>query len=341
MASPNITQIILELPNPLTPMAFLPPDIAYQTTIGSYILVGSLGALVWDLLTNMYNDYRLLFKFRVGLPTIVYFVSRTAALFYVLASTIFETAPAGRCSALEKVVDIVYPIVVSSTCLLFFFRIRAVFDQSKMIVGFFFVVWLSVLGGTLTIVTAVTAINIGPTNYCLNASLKSYASAAGITPLIHDTLVFLAISFRLLMNSHVDYSRDWKRQFKAFTTGEYLPAFSRALFQDGQLYYMFTVGSNLLTVIMVYAPGVPVTYRTMFTVPNVVLTNAMSCRIFRSTKFGLIKDVSMSSTMNRSTTQAGSIPLSFRKNGSYRKDELASDLTSTAIEVTKVVDYSV
>jgi len=33
----------VELPNPFTPMAFLPPEIAYQVTISTYIGVGSMG----------------------------------------------------------------------------------------------------------------------------------------------------------------------------------------------------------------------------------------------------------------------------------------------------------
>lgn len=36
------------LPNPLTPYALLDPDIAYQTQIGSFILIGTLGASLVD-----------------------------------------------------------------------------------------------------------------------------------------------------------------------------------------------------------------------------------------------------------------------------------------------------
>jgi len=83
-----------QLPNPFTPLAFLPPDIAFQITIASYILVGTLGVsstllgisqynlihlnqvLVWDILNNIGGDFKLLFKHRISLPTIAYFLSR-------------------------------------------------------------------------------------------------------------------------------------------------------------------------------------------------------------------------------------------------------------------------
>jgi len=32
--------------------------------------------MCWDILNNLTNDYRLLFKYQVGLPTVAYFVSR-------------------------------------------------------------------------------------------------------------------------------------------------------------------------------------------------------------------------------------------------------------------------
>lgn len=38
----NMSYATLLLPNPLTPLALLPPDIAWQVAVSTYILVGSL-----------------------------------------------------------------------------------------------------------------------------------------------------------------------------------------------------------------------------------------------------------------------------------------------------------
>jgi len=96
--------------------------------------------------------------------------------------------------------------------------------------------WLAVLGTCITVTRGVTGINIGPTNYCLNFALKDFVSSAGIVPLINDTLIFFAISYKLMSNTHVNY--DIKTGVKTFLYGEYLPAFSKSLFQDGQMYYL-------------------------------------------------------------------------------------------------------
>ncbi len=35
------------LPNPLTPLAFLPPETAYQVTVANYATAGSLAVRIW------------------------------------------------------------------------------------------------------------------------------------------------------------------------------------------------------------------------------------------------------------------------------------------------------
>ncbi|KAF7373787.1 hypothetical protein MSAN_00590400 [Mycena sanguinolenta] len=64
-----------ELLNPTTPLAFLPPALANQFEQMRYLFAATLGAYVWDIGVNLGNDYALLFKHRVGFPTVVYFLS--------------------------------------------------------------------------------------------------------------------------------------------------------------------------------------------------------------------------------------------------------------------------
>ncbi|KAF9462208.1 hypothetical protein BDZ94DRAFT_1309855 [Collybia nuda] len=44
-----------QLPNPFTPMAFLPSDLDYQQTMSTYVLIGTLGvgdASIWAQTTD-------------------------------------------------------------------------------------------------------------------------------------------------------------------------------------------------------------------------------------------------------------------------------------------------
>ncbi|KAF7335968.1 hypothetical protein MSAN_02310300 [Mycena sanguinolenta] len=65
-----------QLPNPFTPLAFLPPDLATQFEVSRYLYAATLGAYVWDIGLNVGDEYALLFKHKVNFPTIVYFFSR-------------------------------------------------------------------------------------------------------------------------------------------------------------------------------------------------------------------------------------------------------------------------
>jgi len=92
-----------------------------------------------------------------------------------------------------------------------------------------------------------------------------------------------------------------------------------------------------MTVIMLYAGNVPITYRTMFTVPNIALMNIMACRVFRNTKLGLNREASSFFNSKASRTDAqvsGAIPLSLRHN------QLRSNghTLQAAVNVTKTID---
>jgi hypothetical protein len=53
------------------------------------------------------------------------------------------------------------------------------------------------------------------------------------------------------------------------------------------------VGGNILTMVMILAPSLPLVYRAMFTDPNIAINNAMACRVFCDIKFGHVFSYSM------------------------------------------------
>ncbi|KAF9457889.1 hypothetical protein BDZ94DRAFT_1227223 [Collybia nuda] len=276
----------IHLPNPFTPLAFLPPDQAYQKSVTDYITTGALSILVWDILTHLQSDYKLVSRYRVNLPTIVYFVSRWSTLLYAITISVFHSAPIDDCDTLTKATCAVYHVTVSSTALLFFLRVRAIFNRNTYITVGFFTLWVIVLGGSLTSVLSATGVHIGNTKYCTFSDLKTYRSAvANITLAIFDTAIFIGITWRL-SNSHLSIkktnSADLKPRFHLF--GRYLPVFTKALLHDGQKYYLVAMLANLLVVFLDFIPGVPMPYRATFLAPAIGLTNIMACRVFRHTK---------------------------------------------------------
>ena len=148
------------------------------------------------------------------------------------------------CRMLERTVDIVYSSTVALTTLLFFFRTRAVFDQNRWIIAFFAGLWLTVSVGCLAFIIYAL---VSSHPECIDKRANPFIALTTITPLINDTLVFLAITWRLFRNS---YARPTlKSGFRFLVFGDYLPAFSRALLRDGQAYYLFVPFSDLCLVI--------------------------------------------------------------------------------------------
>jgi hypothetical protein len=139
-------------------------------------------------------------------------------------------------------VVVFYCTTIVFSSLLFFFRTLAVFKGYRWVIAFFAAMWVAVLGGCLPFVIFILK-PLGPpppsqsnVPICLNSGINPYAVAASIVPLINDTLIFLAISWRLSRISYDPLSLQGGFRFMIF--GDYLPVFTRALLRDGQIYYL-------------------------------------------------------------------------------------------------------
>ncbi|CAA7262440.1 unnamed protein product [Cyclocybe aegerita] len=308
------------LVNPFTPNAFLPPVLAYQNTMSNYVYVGTLSVLVWDILTHVRQDSRFIFRCPVRLPSLIYLFSRLISLALVLTVVIFQTAPVAiPCRTLDTIAESFFAVSVALTSLLFLFRVRAIFDRNKYVRAFFSLMWLAVVAAVITPTQGLTGMNIGPTKYCIHEKVEMYVGAANLLPLVNDTLIFLAISWKLMQNTHAASAHplSGKINLRAFLRGDYLPAFSRGLLQDGQVYYLTTITTNLMTVIVFYLTSAPTVYRAMFGIPNEALMNMMACRVYRRTKLAHYKELKKPSS-NPSTSKpndgAPILPLAFAPN---------------------------
>jgi hypothetical protein len=305
-----------------------------------YVTVASLAIFVWDFLNNFLNDYKLISQYRVRLPTVVYFMSRISSLGFIVSTTVFQTAPVGTCYQLEKSLGALFLVSVTSTSLLFFIRTRAVFDRNPWVVAFFAGLWLAVVAACLTVIVGVDGVNIGNTRYCIDAEVKPYVSMATVIPLINDTCVFLAISWRLFSNS---YARPTlKHSFRVLIFGDYMPMFSKAMLHDGQAYYLTTVTINLVAVIMLFNQSVPTILRTVFWVSNVVIVNIMASRVFRNTIFGRFRETEIATSLISKELRGVVIPLPLWEGDSScrtKQDEDSFDSTKD-IQNDQLRDYT-
>ncbi|KAF8180715.1 hypothetical protein K438DRAFT_1725414 [Mycena galopus ATCC 62051] len=279
-------------------LSLLTPDITGEHLLWRYVPVGSSAVLIWDILSNLKADYMLLFKCRLAWPVAAYFVSRTTCAAYVIGNAVFLTYPVGICHAFNLALGVIYTVAIPSTSLLFFFRVRAIYGCTRAATVVFGLLWIAVLATSTIGPIATRGVNIGPTRYCITGEVVDYAGAIGLAPGMFDTAVVLAISYKLIRNAHVEHP-SWKQKARAFFTGAYLPSFSRSLIVDGQIYYLITAISNVVTFILPCLPGLAIPYRSLLVVTNVTLTNVMACRVYRHTRLDLAQQSFMFPTTHR------------------------------------------
>ncbi|KAF8526222.1 hypothetical protein BU17DRAFT_40741 [Hysterangium stoloniferum] len=323
-------------PNPDTSLAFLPPGLANQLEATRYLSIASLAVFIWDLLSNLPQDYRLLTGDKISPPTVTYFISRFSSLAHILATTVFHIVPVGPgwCHRLPRVIGWCWVVAIPSTSLLFFFRIRAVFDGRPWIIGFFALLWLANLGGSMTVPFALFGGNIPNTNRCIPTSVKPFSSAGIIVTAINDTLVFVAISWRIIMDTALS------GKLRSFFRGQSLPYISRELLRGGQQYYLITVGGNIFVMAMLLSPSTPPLLRDMFPVINMTLENSMACRVFRSIKLSRRdsdRTTARSETADTSPPTTKQLPpIPFRSFYGNREGEKPS--AYPVVEVKKTVE---
>ena len=117
-------------------------------------------------------------------------------------------------------------------------RLRAIYGGDRIVTSIFGFLWLAVVASSVLAIVGATVTSIGNPPECLIVSTRKYDGASGICITVYDTLVFLAISYRLVSNSAKTQRQTLWEQTKALFSGSNLPAFPKALFTDGQMYYM-------------------------------------------------------------------------------------------------------
>lgn len=211
------------------------------------------------------------------------------------------------CGTFQRAAGTTIAISGPLSSLLMYFRIQAVYGRSPFIKGVFCVLWLGVLGTAILVPFVMQSISIA--GECLPMDVNNYAAAGVVAATIYDSLVFFAISYRLITFHSPNDS--WRTRTRCLFRGEGLHETSKTLVKSGQIYYAYvhnlyflqailkasrsTAAINLLAVAAAYST-LPPLLRLSIGIPCLSLPNLMACTVYRSMRLGLIKDDLLSST---------------------------------------------
>ncbi|KAK7687675.1 hypothetical protein QCA50_008890 [Cerrena zonata] len=282
----NVESTCLTQLNFFAAAAWLPPDLVPWYEADKYIHAFLFGALLTDIITASGEEYRIFKKQPFNTINIVYILSRVLTLATLVTASTFEVMPGLNCAVTMRISAWFGAFSAPTNALLFLIRVNGVYHHSRLATVLFTLVWSSTFMSFVS-PWAIHGSNIGPTSYCMVRVVAKYDGIVFATMATFDTVVFLAISFHVLSISSAD---TWHLRFMAFIKGRGIGRLSRALLQTGQLYYMVTVGVNIASTVVVLGALGPSAFQQVLPMINLILHNAMACRVFRLLKLGMIHD---------------------------------------------------
>ncbi|KZP12531.1 hypothetical protein FIBSPDRAFT_984897, partial [Athelia psychrophila] len=183
-----------------------------------------------------------------------------------------------NCSAIFASIGGIATIANAAKSGLFFFRVRAVYSNSKLVTMFAGAGWLVVVVARAAVVHLVHTSPVGQTGSCAISGFSSIAAVPLWLNCAYDTCIFVAISVRLTIYSA---STPETRTLSAIR-GYRLPRTMRHLLQDGMSYYFTTIFFSLLAAIITIPAQVDPIYQAVFTIPATAIETIMACKVFRA-----------------------------------------------------------
>lgn len=263
------------------------------------------------------------FQLRTRLTTLAFIVGYTVLnsmsccciiiWLYKAHRILHEASPIGRCELANRIAIIFETLSIPCSQLLLLLHVRAVHINNQRLVYFFVSLWLctaatSIIAPIIAAYSTSPFSDIGPTKYCIGTPVRAYVGATVIAPMLNDFVLFLALAWRLRESAYIDERRG-TTSFKSTILGGHLPILSRALFLNGQAYFLWvilrcvvirstnltapllrhrtTVVVDITTVTLFYTESVPPPYRYILGCPDIVVMNIMASRIYRNINSGI------------------------------------------------------
>jgi len=251
------------------------------------VYVAIMAAYTWDWLMAMPEEYAIVRKAGITAPNIAYFLSRVGTFGSTLG-TFLGVVPLDNCEIVKYIESVFAVIALPATSLLFFFRLKAVYRHSRIIITIFGIFWLAIAGLSILLTFSIRINHIPYTRYCFQDQANAYIAIPILLTAVNDTLVFLAISYRMVSIAMVKST--WRAWIKSFFTGDGLLYLSKVLLQSGQVYYFITIGVAIIASVFILYGTIPVELRAILVRPYFSLESAMACRVFRVVFLGVTQE---------------------------------------------------
>ncbi|KAG6331684.1 hypothetical protein ID866_7407 [Astraeus odoratus] len=223
--------------NPDVYLNYLTPSVASDYELSRNVALVTLGALVWDMLSSIPEDYRLIRTRKLSVVLSAYFVTRPAALAIIVLAVLQKTGPITNCGLLATMQAAFEVVSYATSSYLFLKRVHTIYYMNSLVKHAFSFMWLVGVGTSCAVFSGAVHdyIEIADTKHCIRHKSWSALAVAFMDPVLFDTLVYIAITWKILATHRLEPRQSC---WKAFWRREALPRVSRALLQSGQQYYL-------------------------------------------------------------------------------------------------------
>ncbi|KZP18931.1 hypothetical protein FIBSPDRAFT_955892 [Athelia psychrophila] len=273
-----------------TPLDYLPTEL-FNDRLQAYIFTSCFVVYAYDWLLSISEEREIISKRGLSWPIVIYFLSRIGECLHEALLAMTTLTSFKSCNLLKSffiMIAVSSTVSIGSTSFLFLLRVRAVYLGSKYIMVVFGGLWICTVALIIVSNLGKHLVHASGSEYCMVDVSSAYIPLASISSFVNDTLIFLAISYRLAANAAVD--RTWRSWALSVLEGKGLHRLSRSLLQSGQFYYaaivlfffvsLFIKKSPLISGVVPYAPASA----------YIAFTNIMACRIFRGITLGMMED---------------------------------------------------
>ncbi|KZP32784.1 hypothetical protein FIBSPDRAFT_848036 [Athelia psychrophila] len=311
-SAPQPAFVVRAFDNANSDLPFLPPlpmsessavvSTVFGARVAGYMFTSNLVMYAYDWLLSISEEVEIVSQSSLTWSIAIYFLSRTSQLVYLFLAMAFTEPLANsvNCTAFSAGLITSSSVAITSTSFLFFLRVRAVYLQSRTITILFGALWVitSSVGIGFTALEFIPhstsnsfhilAERVSYTAYCTNTTVKRNSIPLTMT-FAHDTMVFLAISYRLAADAVT--AGDWRSRVLSVVTGKGLFSLSRSLMKSGQLYYLATTVFFLANLAVITFPSNHYSWLRYGLIGLYLgFTNMMACLVFRGVALGQMEN---------------------------------------------------
>ncbi|KAF9525781.1 hypothetical protein CPB83DRAFT_771425, partial [Crepidotus variabilis] len=237
--------------------------------------------VLWDILSCLPDELRLLTQYKFNLPTFCYCVARYGGPPASIEKR--RSQEADNCHDWASVLSVFFAFIHIPAGFLFLVRVRAVYNDLPRFKVFISAIWVAYTGCCLLIFIGIKGIQVAPLPRCIGILIKPYPAIMFFVMAGYDLFLCAAVTYKITYDLAME-----KRELKLWWSirhpnNPFIKLRARFL-SDSHAFFLLTFLLKT-TEIVVYFRGTTAVL-LIFCLLDSALISLIACKIYRRFKLG-------------------------------------------------------